>query len=82
MTTNTVESRQSCALRCTFFTLQYRRLQLPRVTKTCSAGQSKFKVLTIKLQSLSALGNALAPLTEMIVADLSSVWQLKTWRLQ
>ena len=34
----------------------YRRLQLPVHTrdKTCSAGQSKFKALTIKRQSLPA----------------------------
>ena len=44
----------------------------------------------IKIQSFDGqtskftrpLGNVLAPLAQMIVDDLSTVWQLKTWRLQ
>ena len=64
----------------------YRRLQLPVNTRDKNTFcwpikvQSQFDNQTSKFTR--PLGKVLAPLTQMIEADLSTVWQLKTRRLQ
>ena len=67
------------------FLPKYRRLQLPVHTRDKNMFCWPIKIQSFDNQTSKftrPLGNVLAPLTRMIVADLSTVWQLKTWRLQ
>ena len=63
----------------------YRRLQLPVYTLDKNMFCWPIKIQSFDNQTLKftrQLGNVLALLTQMIIADLSTVWQLKTWHLQ
>ena len=65
--------------------MAYRRLQLPVYTRDKDMFCWPIKIQSFDNQTSKftrPLGNVLAKLTQMIVADLSTVWQLKTWRLQ